>query len=70
MFGRKKLLAEITRLSYRVAELEERICPCESHDWKKINYEFCMGAGADESVTVYTYKCKKCGKVVKTWKAL
>jgi hypothetical protein len=26
------LKAEIVRLQYRVAELEERLCPCEEHD--------------------------------------
>lgn len=35
MFGDKRLKAEIVRLSYRVAELEERLCPCEQHDWKR-----------------------------------
>lgn len=36
MFGRAKLKAEIMRLTYRVADLEERLCPCEEHDWKQI----------------------------------
>ena len=28
---------KIMQLNYRVAELEERLCPCEEHDWKQID---------------------------------
>lgn len=67
MMGKRKLAAEIVRLSYRVAELEERLCPCEGHDWKKIDTEFFPDSygGGD---TRYVYKCRTCGKVVTTYK--
>ena len=68
MFGKKKLKAEIVRLTYRVAELEERLCPCDDHRWKKIDYEFVGGTGVGDEETIYTYKCKRCGKQMKTWK--
>lgn len=54
MFNKK--LKEIMRLTYRVKDLEERLCPCESHDWVKVGYKM---LGSDP---VYRYKCKKCGR--------
>lgn len=61
MFGRKA--AEIVRLQYRVAELEERLCPCESHEWKQIGFhtESCSASGFDIDV-INHYKCARCGK--------
>lgn len=70
VFGKKKLRDEIIRLSYRIAELEERLCPCESHDWRKIDYNLFGGTGVGDEETIYTYKCAKCGKQLKTWKVL
>lgn len=65
MFGRRKLKDEIIKLNYRVAELEERLCPCESHDWKLIGTKWtCDSFGSSDSV--YTYKCKTCGKTKDT----
>ena len=58
---RRFLKEEIVRLEYRIADLEERLCPCEDHDWKVIGshehwlYEI-------EIETVYHYKCRRCGK--------
>lgn len=52
---------EIMRLEYRVEDLEERLCPCESHDWKQVGYHFryiAMG----EFETIRHYKCRVCGK--------
>ena len=64
MFGRKKLKDEIVRLTYRVAELEERLCPCGDHDWKKIDYRFESFTNGYDTDVIFTYKCKRCGKVV------
>ena len=64
MFGKKKLKAEIVRLTYRVAELEERLCPCEQHLWLVTRTSY------DMDVTYRTYKCKRCGKTTKTWEML
>lgn len=68
MFGKRKLKAEIVRLTYRIAELEERLCPCEDHHWKKIGMALVGGTGRGDEETIYTYKCKRCGKSIKTWK--
>ena len=62
MVTKKKLRDEIVRLTYRVAELEERLCPCEQHEWVKIDYRFVGGTGRGDELTVYRYKCKQCGK--------
>ncbi len=66
MVTKRELKEEITRLNYRISELEERLCPCEEHDWKEIGYYFTSYAyyptGLDFD-TVYKYKCKRCGKL-------
>jgi hypothetical protein len=61
MLTRRKLKDEIVRLTYRVAELEERLCPCEDHDWKKVGYHFAHLVPEDCEM-VYHYKCRRCGK--------
>ena len=60
MFGRRRLKAEIVRLSYRVAELEERLCPCESHSWVVVDSDFTVGSSAGDIDTIYRYKCRRC----------
>ena len=36
--SRRDLINENIRLTYRVAELEERLCPTEQHDWLTVGY--------------------------------
>lgn len=67
MLGKKRLKAEIVRLTYRVAELEERLCPCEQHDWICTNTEWQVASGDGDMETIYDYKCKRCGKQMRTW---
>lgn len=62
MFGRQKLKDEIVRLNYRVAELEERLCPMNAHDWVKVSstlVTFTKGIDWDSKCT---YRCRRCGK--------
>lgn len=62
-FGKKQ--RRIEALEYRVRELEERLCPCESHDWKRIGKRsFPNGVELDFE---YKYKCTKCGKEEWKW---
>lgn len=64
--SKRKLREEIVKLEYRVADLEERLCPCNEHDWKCIETyttSICNGWDFD---TVYKYKCKRCGKTKQT----
>ena len=61
MFGKQKLKDEITRLNYRIADLEERLCPCEQHDWVIIG-EILVWNHPTDPDSVYEYKCKRCGK--------
>ena len=62
MTTKRKLREEIMKLNYRIAELEERICPCEEHDWKKIDSRMVTFTSGTDFDTIYTYKCKRCGK--------
>lgn len=61
---KRRLKAEIVQLNYRIAELEERLCPCEQHDLRYINFHFIGGTGNGDEITVYAYKCRRCGKKV------
>lgn len=64
MFSRK-LREEVLKLQYRVQELEELLCPCESHDWVEIAKE--PRITSMEVEYLRTYKCKRCGKVIKRY---
>ena len=70
MFGKKKMMAEIVRLTYRVQELEERLCPCEQHQWIVIDTEYVSKTDPLDMTTYYTYKCRRCGKTKRTWEFL
>lgn len=58
----KKLKEENLKLKYRIQELEERLCPCEEHDWKLINTEYKFGCHPTDVDVINIYKCKRCGK--------
>jgi hypothetical protein len=58
---RRHLRDEVTRLEYRVKELEEKICPCEDHDWKVVG-SYLRIDWPDNFITVEHLKCRKCGK--------
>lgn len=60
----------VQELEHRIGELEERLCPCQSHGWKRVDFDFTSGTGCDGAVTFYTYQCPRCGKVRRTYKAL
>ena len=76
MLGKKKMAAmaaEIARLTYRVKELEERLCPCEQHQWLVTDLESVYEPdeyGINDETTYYTYKCRRCGKSKRTWRIL
>ena len=68
-FGKKKLEEEVVRLKYRVAELEERLCPCEQHDMVCVDSHFVITCSTPfvDGEYLKTYKCKRCGKVIKRY---
>ena len=70
MQTKRELKAEVVRLTYRVRELEERLCPCESHDWKTVDYSFEVCSSMGDTETIYHYKCRRCGKTRKDWRLL
>lgn len=59
-----------THYENRIKELEERLCPCQSHDWHKVDYEFTGGTGCGDETTLYHYQCARCGKKTTTYKIL
>lgn len=65
MFGKRRLKEEIVRMTYRVSELEERLCPCEQHDWKKTGVDYIYD-GHTSCDSVYLYKCARCGKKMRS----
>lgn len=67
MFGTQKLKVEIVRLSCRVAELEERLCPCEQHDWKRTGFDYSYDRTGCCAATMYNYKCARCGKKMRSF---
>lgn len=60
---RSKLKERIIELEYRVADLEERLCPCEDHDWKNISSYDITYEDGNALYTIFKYKCTRCGKV-------
>ena len=62
MFGRRKLKAEIERLTYRVKELEGMLCPWEQHDWVLTKTEFKPSFGGYSVEAIDYFKCMRCGK--------
>ena len=59
---KRKLKEKIVELNYRIADLEERLCPCEEHDWKQIGHYVTSFTYCADFDTVYRYKCRRCGK--------
>lgn len=62
MFGRRKLQNEVLELKYRVRELEQILCPFDSHDFKLIGST--VYVDPCDVYTIARYKCQKCGKEV------
>ena len=71
MFGKyKKMIDEIVELRYRVKELEERLCPCAQHQWLVTDTRYDVLDSSCYAETFYTYQCRRCGKIKRTYKIL
>lgn len=51
---------------YRIRELEEILCPAESHSWKQAGFYFASSTGMGDETTMYRYVCRKCKKRMET----
>ena len=65
METKRQLREQICNLNHRIEDLEERLCPGESHQWKLIDERIGYGV-YDYYYTDYIYKCAHCGKKIKT----
>lgn len=64
----KRLERELTEAQYRIKELEERLCPCEQHDWVEIHKKFVITCPTvADGEYLRTYKCRRCGKTIKKY---
>lgn len=57
---RRYLKEQIIHQEYRIKELEERLCPCSSHEFKWISSR--LSYNGFDLDTIRRYKCKVCGK--------
>lgn len=65
MMWKKDLRRKLAEKANRIRELEERICPTQSHEWVKTGAVFAPCSVGDDSMR-YTWQCRKCGKQMST----
>lgn len=61
-----KNIKKINELTSRVLELEELLCPFNSHDWVEIDWHLTSFDHGYTTDVVHHYKCKRCRKYVET----
>lgn len=65
MTTKRQLQEQIIHLNHRIEDLEERLCPCESHQWKLVSSK--IEIIWDSCERVYCYKCQRCGKTTSSF---
>jgi hypothetical protein len=65
-----KKTKKINKLTARVAELEELLCPFNKHDWVEVDYHLTSFDNGYTTDTIYHYKCKRCKKYIETTRVL
>jgi hypothetical protein len=68
MFFKKN--KKITVLETRVKELEEILCPFNSHDWINVDCHLESLDNGYTTDTIFHYKCRRCKKYVETVRVL
>ena len=68
--SRRRLAMDNIVLKARIAYLEEILCPCQQHDFIKVDYDLIGGSGRADETVLYHYQCRKCGKRVDSVKIL
>ena len=59
----RDLQQENFEMELRIEDMEDTICPRESHDWVRVRTWSCCPTGTVESYTqMYQYRCSKCYK--------
>lgn len=61
--SRARYEVEKLKAEQRIEYLENLICPCEGHKWKMIGSHLEGGTGHGDEMTIYHYKCERCGKM-------
>lgn len=68
--NKAKYEVEKLKAKQRIEYLENLICPNESHNYEKIDSHLEGGTGHGDELTIYHYRCNKCGKLRNTYKIL
>lgn len=61
---RRQLCKQNHKLTNRVLELEEILCPCRSHDLKKLHTTYNYDKYGFAHAADVTYICTKCKKII------
>lgn len=61
-----KKTKKINELTARVLELEELLCPFNSHDWVEVDWHLTSFDHGYTTDVIYHYQCKRCRKYVET----
>lgn len=64
MFWRKQ--RKIDELNLRVKQLEDLLCPMNSHNWVEIDWSLTSFDGGHTTDVVHHYSCSRCKKYIET----
>jgi hypothetical protein len=68
--SKRQLEIDNLLLKARIDFLEGLLCPCQQHDFVKVDYALIGGSGRGDETVIYRYECGRCGKRVKSYKLL
>lgn len=68
MFWKKQ--NRIDELNLRVTQLEELLCPLNSHNWVEVDWHLASQDGGYTTDVIHHYSCSRCKKYVETTRSL
>ncbi len=68
MFWKKQ--KKIDELNLRVTQLEELLCPLNSHNWVEVDWHLESLDGGYTTDVTHHYSCSRCKKYVETTRSL